>query len=49
MSDPTSGLLSRLGLLDSAGSKAAVALLQQIERDGLETVRFLFADHSVDP
>ena len=38
------GSLAGLGLLDDAGIAASAELLERIGRDGIETLRVLFAD-----
>jgi len=42
--DMSSGLLKRLGLLDRHADEQIAQLLAKIEKDGIETVRFVFAD-----
>jgi len=39
-----SGTLSRMGMLDDQATRDASALLEQCERDGFETLRFVFTD-----
>ena len=44
MNEGVSGNLARLGLVDDDRRYACADLLKRMEADGLETVRFLFAD-----